>query len=277
VCIEDFQAVIYLLSLNKIQVLTDFGLTTTQAKAYLCLNIMGQSSAGNLAKYSKISRQDIYRVLDELFEIGLIEKVVKMPFEFKAIPIDKCVALLVKQRNRKTVELRKTAIENLSLNEYLTKQGLENRSSKVLVLNQESVLFKVEELFSSTYESIFVFSPPQKLYPWIFDHAMLLRKALKRRVQIKLLTSDNNSKLPPFFKVSHSNLELKFVEKIPRVSFGLYDNKNVVFEFEADNGYLESQVLFSDNPCLIQLALECFTCHWSQARTYCLSLMAHIA
>ncbi len=265
-----------MLSLNEIQALTDFGLTTTQAKAYLCLTINGQSSASHLVKYSKISRQDIYRVLNGLFELGLVEKVIKNPIEYKAIPIDKCIALLVKQRNRKTMELRRIAVENLSLKEYLTKQGTENRSTTAIVQKQESALLKIEELFSSTSANVFVLSPPQKLYPWIFEHSMLFKKALKRRVQIKLLTSESNCKLPDFFNDRISNFEFKFIDNTPSVSFGIFDNQNIVLEFEANNGYLESQVLVSDNPCLVQLALECFNYNWSQAKTYCLSVMTRV-
>jgi sugar-specific transcriptional regulator TrmB len=271
--------VIILLSLNEIDALTDFGLTATQAKAYLCLNFMGPSNASNLAKYSKIPRQDIYRVLNELFEIGIIEKIVKMPNEFKAIPTDKCIALLVKRRNRKTKELRKTAIENFSLKKYAMKQSTETISSTIIVQKQEPVLLKAEELLSSVSKSVFVLSPPQKLYPWIFEHSLFFEKALKKSVQINIITVENgNKKVPEIFEkfLGYDFFEMRFIPKIPAVSFGLYDNKKIIFEMEVNNGYLESQVLISDNSCLIELALACFKSEWSQARRYDFTIMGHI-
>jgi sugar-specific transcriptional regulator TrmB len=272
--------VIILLSLNEIDALTDFGLTATQAKAYLCLNFIGPSNASNLAKYSKIPRQDIYRVLNELFEIGIIEKVVKMPNEFKAIPTDKCIALLVKRRNRKTKEFRKTAIENLSLKKYAMKQNTETNSSTIIVQKEESVLLKAEELLSSASKSVFVLSPPQKLYPWIFEHSLFFEKALKKSVQINIITflENGNTKVPEIFEkfLCYDFFEMRFIPKIPAVSFGLYDNKKIIFEMEVNNGYLESQALVSDNPCLIELALACFKSEWSQARRCDLTIMGHI-
>jgi len=254
-------------NLQELDALTDFGLTVTQAKVYLCLNTLGSSKAGKLAEHAQVPRQDIYRVLNELFEIGLVEKQVQMPTIFNAIPIHKCINLLVKQRDNKTKELQKNAIRNLRYKKKIENNKV-NPNSTVIIQKKDPVLLRAEQLLTSVSKCVDVLSPPNRLYPWIFDHSILFENALKRHVQIKVLTSNNVEKsIPKVLKefCETSLLDIRFLDKIPSVSFGIYDQKKIIFELEVNNGYLESQALVSDNPCLIKLASDCFKFEWSQA------------
>jgi hypothetical protein len=83
-----------------------------------------------------------------------------------------------------------------------------------------------------------------------------------------VLTSNNVEKaVPEVLKEFYEKgqLEFRFLERLPSVSFGIYDRKKIIFELEINNGYLESQALVSDNPCLVALASDCFKFEWSQA------------
>jgi len=64
---------------DEIRLFNDLGLTSTQAKIYLHLNSIGNVTAKKLADVAKTPRQDTYRILNELFSLGLIEKKITKP------------------------------------------------------------------------------------------------------------------------------------------------------------------------------------------------------
>jgi sugar-specific transcriptional regulator TrmB len=54
------------------QVLMHLGLTNSQAKVYLALLRLGTDNKGTtIAKFADVLRQDVYRLLDELQQIGI--------------------------------------------------------------------------------------------------------------------------------------------------------------------------------------------------------------
>jgi sugar-specific transcriptional regulator TrmB len=252
-----------LFNLQELDALTEFGLTVTQAKVYLCLNSIGPSSASNLAKHAKVSRQDIYRVLNELFEFGLIEKEIQMPKRFRAISITKCINLLVRQRNNETRMMQKKAVVNLCSKREVETEETDNFFSTVIVQREDPVLLRARDFLSSVEKNLIVLSPPQKLYPWIFEHSVFFEKAFKRSVQVKILTEKSGSLPEVFQKYLKTGLfEMRLLRGKPTVSFGVYDRKNLILELQVDNGYLASQALVSNNPCIVDLAYNCFKAEW---------------
>ena len=154
---------------KEVQTLMKFGLTATQAKAYIYLNAMGTSEAKSIVQTSKIPRQDIYRILDELFEKGLVEKVFAKPVKFKAISPGECLKLLVQRRTNETENLKNEASKVFdACHTAVKKRKTESRT--VLVPPREPVLSKAAELIVSLKKSLFVLAPPHKLFPWIFAH-----------------------------------------------------------------------------------------------------------
>jgi sugar-specific transcriptional regulator TrmB len=92
-----------------IEVLADLGLTHNEAKVYLALLCLQSSTASRLHKETNIARQDVYRVLSELREKELIEKVIARPTKFKPIPSKETISILLQRRKEKNLQLRKKA------------------------------------------------------------------------------------------------------------------------------------------------------------------------
>jgi sugar-specific transcriptional regulator TrmB len=47
------------------------GLTLNQAKGYLAILKLEKTTAGQIARFSKVRREDVYRILPTLEEMGL--------------------------------------------------------------------------------------------------------------------------------------------------------------------------------------------------------------
>lgn len=62
----------------------ELGLTSLQAKIYLALAQTGNATIRNIAKNSKIARQDVYRIMPSLQKLGLAEQIVVSPTMYKS-------------------------------------------------------------------------------------------------------------------------------------------------------------------------------------------------
>lgn len=79
---------------EDVETLSWLGLTERQAKVYLALLRIGTSKAEAISKAAMIHRQEIYRVVTGLQDIGLVERKINTPIMFSAVPIDTAIKLL---------------------------------------------------------------------------------------------------------------------------------------------------------------------------------------
>lgn len=255
---------------DEIRIFNNLGLTYTQAKIYLHLNNVGKATAKKLSDISKIPRQDIYRILNELFCIGLVEKKITKPVEFKAISPEKCLKILINQRNQETKNIEKEAAPIISALNFAAKEKSVDESDLFLIgaRSKQGIFLNLEKLLSELKESLFVLSPFENLFPWLFDQEKIFEKTLKRGVKIKVITSKTNDKaLLKFFKEEQKNqsFEVRFVSNRPKISFGIYDNTKILCEMSVEEGYLKSQALITDNSCFLELFSHYFNSVWNEA------------
>ena len=99
-----------LLQEETVQTLVNLELTVLQAKVYLALVKLGTSTGRTTAKAAKVASQDVYRVLTELQEKGLVEKIIAKPNKYRPIPLKDGLSMLLQRRNKQTAELKKAAL-----------------------------------------------------------------------------------------------------------------------------------------------------------------------
>ena len=252
---------------DKIQTLTNLGLTHTQAKVYLNICTFGTMNAKKVSNDSKTHRQDTYRVLNELFTLGLVEKLLNKPVEFRAIPLNEGLNLLLERRNEATRELKKESLRIIKSLDPTHLEKAEEEHKLILISSKETILTETEKLLTAVQKSLYVMSPPQSLVPWVFAHQELFEEASRRRVKVRFITMrTKHDDLPKALEFSskHTNYEIKLIPNKPEVSFGIYDKKSIVFELSTREGFLKSQVIVSDNPCLVELGLLAFESVWNQ-------------
>lgn len=83
------------------------GFNRLQAEVYVALLSLGQATGKALSQHSKVARQEVYRILKELQEKGLVEKIIVMPTKFKALPIEDCLRTLIERKKKKFLKQRK--------------------------------------------------------------------------------------------------------------------------------------------------------------------------
>jgi sugar-specific transcriptional regulator TrmB len=96
---------------ESVEILVELGLTHTEAKVYTALLCLKSATARNVHKVSKVARQDVYQLLSDLQEKGLIEKILGKPAKFKPIPVNDAISILTQRKNEQSRQLKKRAIK----------------------------------------------------------------------------------------------------------------------------------------------------------------------
>jgi len=259
---------------GELSILTRLGLTINQAKVYLALVRSGISTAKTISNVTKIARHDIYRVTHTLEELGFIEKTITVPTKFTAIPIQEGFSMLQKRRNKVTSELNvkiKEALQNFKENS--TRKAEQNiNHSFVLIPKNARIVRKIKNYIETAQTSVNVVSSWNRGLQAFVSFDNLYKKALKRGVTFRFVIENPNSKKSleyerktvtafkeyPFFEVRHISTPVTSIVT-------LKDKKEVLVFTSASLGLDEVSALWSNNPCLVELAENYFDCMWARS------------
>lgn len=85
--------------------LKELGLTLSQAKVYAVAAKLGKAKAKDLWQESGVGRQELYRILNELSELGLVEREISTPTQFISLPLSKGSLVLLSYKRKEVREL----------------------------------------------------------------------------------------------------------------------------------------------------------------------------
>ncbi|MCW3984410.1 MAG: DUF2250 domain-containing protein [Candidatus Bathyarchaeota archaeon] len=80
------------------QVLKELGLTQKQAKILLTLNKFEYATVKDISEAADVHRQEVYQVLTELQKMGLIEKRIGTPNQYKSTTISETLNILLQRK-----------------------------------------------------------------------------------------------------------------------------------------------------------------------------------
>lgn len=222
---------------------------------------------------SKVARPDVYRTLSSLHELSLVEQIIGIPLQYRAIPIEKGVDLLLKSRAEKYERLKKDCQSLLSL--FDEKENTKTMQSAdnlfILIPKKETVINKQVQAIQEAEKSIDVVITWNRFYHGqeVFDqHAK--EAATKRGVYVRYIVENPPSKeLMNQALTSHEGdfFEMRFIKNRPKAIFGIYDQKNVMIVVDP---LLDlpgaSHSLWTNNVSLISLIQMSFETLWKRAK-----------
>ncbi|NLE03415.1 MAG: hypothetical protein GX638_01245 [Crenarchaeota archaeon] len=258
--------------IKDIDALTSLGLTVLQAKIFFALTKTRKATIKTLAKNSNIARQDIYRLTTELQEIGLIEKIIATPIEYKAISMQEGIKLLLQKKNTEMEEIRKKA------NALLKRQRTENKNQQheaksqfTLIPEKTALVLKLKKEIDFAKNSVNVICSWKKFIQGFSSLGEEMNNAINRDVMFRFIVqkpkqneswsnSAKNFCKKPSFKI-------RFLNKIPECIIGIYDKKEMLITISAEGNFSESPALWSNNPCFISIFQDLFESQWKKAKT----------
>lgn len=258
---------------KAIHTLTGLGITVLQARVYLALLKSGKTTAKDLAKTSKVARQDTYRVLSELHNLGLIEKLIDTPTKFKAIPIEVVIAELVERRKKDSSRLEKDAAEMLQSFSTPVEENneLEDEEYQFVIIKElQSRMMRVRKQITETEKGICVVTRWPFFVTYTINSTEEIIKALKRGVNIRIVTQ-KPEQVEPLSEdlqtlMKYPLFQVKYATSLPPSIVATFDKKEVNISIISDTNPSESPLLQSNNQSLIELAQNYFEVMWTHAQ-----------
>ncbi|MCL2360055.1 helix-turn-helix domain-containing protein [Candidatus Bathycorpusculum sp.] len=251
------------------RILSELGLTINQTKVYLALLRLGTASkAISIFKISGVARQDIYRVLRELQQLGIVEKVITKPTRFRAVEPKKATAILIEKKKENFHELNRRAEEfvNKTCERYNSIPNYHEKDQIILITEKQSIIRKIQESIERTQNTVDSLTPSRELSPWLTSVEESIKIAKDKGVKIRWITKKTGNDKDPTKLLVYSdqaNAKLEDIMSPPRAQFFIFDGKEIILSFEESN-FAEAPVLWTNSPSVIVLARNYFETYWNK-------------
>jgi sugar-specific transcriptional regulator TrmB len=251
------------------QTLMHLGLTKSQAKVYLALlRLVVDSKVTTIAKFVDVPRQDVYRLLAELQQIGIVQKALVKPATFKSSPPEEAVSILIERRKSDFSVLKKEADKFVkNAKDPLYEQiALPENDQFILYSEREAITCKAREVIENIQVSLKDITPFNELEPWLSVLSKSIDESLNRGVKIRWITErpEDLRSIPKFLRtyLKYQNFEVRFVPQPLIAKIGIFDSKEVILGVFMESGFARSPALWSSNPSFIALAENYFESCW---------------
>ena len=256
---------------RAIQAFTDLGLTLIQAKVCLALIRTGISTVRIISKASNVPRPDVYRILLQLQEVGLVNKLISNPIKYQPLSMQEALDILLERRSKKTHELIKT--KNVLIKEFpdnkLETKFLEENDQFVLIPKKEVNIRRGEKEIVNSHYSIDVITSWKDFLKRIFYYREKTVHALNRGVKIRHILEKPEDEKNFTEIISHytenPNVEVRCINKCPKAIITIFDKNRCIIKISTSKDLEESSGLWSNNPCLISIVKDYFEILWITA------------
>ncbi|MDH2900821.1 MAG: helix-turn-helix domain-containing protein [archaeon] len=248
--------------------LTNYGLTSNQAKVYLLLLCEGQAiPVREIANALNLHRVDVYRKLHELEELGLVEAYLDSPKKYSSLDPHFAISILINRMERRLSFLKKNGRQlERALNKYAAthhysipsiKDG--DDTSYKLVIGREKYYKEILRLVHKSKKEILriissngvnrTFLPIYGLYP---EYKLAKQRGVSIRMITEVTTSNysNAKRLSKVLELRHlDDVHLRFVvlDRSITMLSARFDEGSMSAKTSADNYLLFRDIRFSES------------------------------
>ena len=254
-------------------ILRYLGLNHSQAKLYIALAMHSNPAKVNaISSFTDIARTEIYRILTELHDIGLVEKTVLSPLTFKAIPLKEAVRNLTEERRIKLDLLSEETQKLLARFPEENETTHDQNNQKFLLLPKgKQIVNRIEKAIQASNYSILAITPWRVLTQWMLISRELWQKTLERGVEVRWITGEGTPKIDYDTKIANDiptnpNFKLRATRDSMDTRMGIYDNAEVFIGTSKAKNLAGSPAIWTDNSILVNALSEFFHSKWRQAK-----------
>ena len=215
----------------------------------------------------------VYQVIPMLQEKGLVETVMSSPQEYQSVSIDEAFDILLKRSEEVNKKTRKEVRDSLKVLRKSQKLPQNDCPQITVIPKGKALLTKIIDELKNTETNVDIVISWQKFMKWnrIYTKEKInevMKRDVKFQVIIEKEIPQSQAPLmnPTVFGNAHfDSYEVKVMPNIQLVNMIIFDNKKAFIDVTADGGLLETPSLFSNNPCLVPLAINYFQTNWTLA------------
>lgn len=246
----------------------ELGLGIVHTRLYIVLAQSGTSTARLIAKNAKVAPQDVYRLLNELADLGLVEIVIDKPTRYSALPLSDGLNLLLKRRKDNIVSLEKTIHQISELTSPLSASSDQRVGEFVLIPEKEPIDRMVTKIFSTARKSVDMMNNYPEVLIGHEKHFEEKCKALDNGVVIREIVCSQDTSLPRYFTVfqkKYQNLKMKKVETPAPAILMIKDNSDLFFATSTKLETLSQPFLWSNNSVLLSVFRQWYDNLWDSS------------
>jgi sugar-specific transcriptional regulator TrmB len=258
---------------DEISTMMDLGLTKNQTKIYLTLIELGPSKAEEISKVSEITRQDIYRVMPTLQAMDLIEASLSRPRIFKALPLQETISTLFNHREKEIAELKERTRIMLQNHRNKTIKKFDEHYQVLYIPGRKALLNRTRKAIEKAKKSLNAVSSWNN----VMEHVSYIRKnpefkkMIRGAIEIRFVTEKPEefkrkmSSLGRVFSRKPSNVKIRYSLSSPQAHVLLIDQKEIFIRMSHTGGFAQNPSIWSNNPCLIEIAKCYFEKMWNNS------------
>ncbi len=248
-------------------------MSLNQAKVYVTIVKLGSVQVGEIAKHAQVRREDIYRALPRLEELGLIEKSLDTPVKIHALPLEEALHILIKYRQDEAAE--KMSRLNVSAEEFLKQYKAHTREPDSdgedatlfsILPGRVPVSTKSSSLIKSSKKQIDMVQSRDALARFLNENSDLLKKATRNGVTVRMVTerTDEEDALQRLIRQEISTarelIDLRHVDSLPG-NYMIFDAKEALISAKKA-GSSETSSLYTRNSGLVDVLQKNFGDVW---------------
>lgn len=254
---------------EKIKVLQHLGLTFRQAKVYLALVELGIASAKAVSQVSDVTRQDVYQILFELQDFGLVEQGITRPTRFSLISVNEGLTILMERKKEELSELeKKTTTLLCKFRENKKEPHLNCEKQFVLVPEKEATRFRANKALEQAQVSNDCVIRREALEYALNRDDENFKKALNKGVKFRYIICgmENHEilKIDRAFK-NNPRFLIRYSTNPCPAQIVVIDNKTACVS-TGPNGGITAPTLWSTNPTIVSLLHDYFNMLWKCGR-----------
>jgi hypothetical protein len=256
---------------EPVETLINLGLTVLQAKVYLSLAKLGTSTGRTTAKDAKVAPQDVYRVLAELQEAGLVEKIIAKPNKYCPMPINQGFAMLIKRRKNQTKQLERSVKTVSKLFQPAIKGAQKTEEGDfILIGKKEPLENRAHQMVETAYANIDLMN---EINDGMIGHDSLYTletKFLNKGGRIR----DILSKATPTFHLTktfcslqqrYPEFQARYLDFPTPAILMIKDGKEALVSTKAKTKTLMQPFLWTDNLVLVQIIQQWYNQVWEKS------------
>jgi CheY-like chemotaxis protein/sugar-specific transcriptional regulator TrmB len=255
-----------------------FGLNKTKARIYIAINVLGAATASEIASLSKIRREEVYRILPELEETGIVTSKLDAPRRFMATDPSTSVEILVKlktdtmKREIDALQLKKAdLISRLSTTSF----GVYEENTIEALARQDNVDKRYTQMIKKARNSMLLTASSDELEKILV--AKSKEAPLEGQLEIRTILNKgdladhpDSSDYTDFVRrirllstKANCEVELKRVDKTP-FKVLVIDRKEAVWG-ESKSGKMNSRFLWTNDSMHVGILRRAFESLWQEA------------
>jgi sugar-specific transcriptional regulator TrmB len=265
---------ILLVNEDYVQTIVKLGLSISQAKIFLTLICMGAANAKQICQTVKMDNADVYRHLEALQKKGLVEKVLKFPYEYKAIALNESLKILMKEKDEEDRRIQRKA---KALLKNLTMTPIQEKDFKLSIIPQKIAAKRFVTTEHKNMKEVYLYSQIETFPRWIFKFGRFWKEGIGRNNgQVHAIAelnnpadADNIVKYIKEYSQKNSFFNCRFTRSRLLITFGVQifrvqkEKDEALFIYtESATAHEVKEILWTNNPLLLNAYKELFELKW---------------